>query len=67
MNGLAQLYGFRARTSRPESLYPRCVAAQRRVLGEEHPEPLSTISNLAVSTSKEGRFAQAEPLLTRTT
>jgi tetratricopeptide (TPR) repeat protein len=38
---------------------------KRRVLGHEHPETLSTINNLAGLFRDQGKYAQAEPLLTK--
>ena len=38
------------------------MAGFRRLLGEEHPDTIWTMSQLAVLTQKQGRFAEAETL-----
>ena len=37
----------------------------RRVLGEEHPNTLESMNNLAGLYMNQGKFAQAEPLLVK--
>ena len=42
------------------------LAIRRRVLGEEHPDTLSTMNHLATLYGRQGRYAEAEPLLVKT-
>ena len=42
---------------------PRLLDVIRRVLGNEHPNTLTTMSNLAGVYRLQGKYAQAEPLL----
>ena len=41
------------------------LETQRRIVGEEHPDAVNTLHNLAVFYVNEGRNADAEPLATR--
>ncbi len=47
-------------------LYTKVLETQRRVLGEEHPDTVGTMSNLAVLYVNEGKNADAELLSTKT-
>ena len=46
-----------------EPLLGESLEGRRRVLGEEHPDTLSSIHNLAVLFKDQARYAEAEPLL----
>ena len=39
------------------------LAARRRVLGEEHPDTLISVSDLAMSLSLQAKYADAEAML----
>ena len=42
------------------SLYQRCLQTRERLLGAEHPDTLSTISNLGIVLSDKGDYEKAE-------
>jgi non-specific serine/threonine protein kinase/serine/threonine-protein kinase len=44
----------------------RALEVRRRVLGEEHPDTLNAMNNLADLYQDQGRYAQAEPLFVKT-
>ena len=46
-----------------EVLYKQCLAKRKVVLGENHPDTLSTMNNLAVSYNHQGKHRDAEVLL----
>ncbi len=54
--------GVKASTRRPSPSEAKVVELQRRVLGEEHPETLTSINNLALLSSYQGKYAEAEAL-----
>ncbi|KAJ3270862.1 hypothetical protein HK104_004830 [Borealophlyctis nickersoniae] len=39
-----------------------CLERRRRVLGEDHPDTLDTVGNLAFSYNEQGKYEKAEPL-----
>ena len=38
------------------------LAARQRKLGADHPDTLTTASNLAITISKQGKYAEAEQM-----
>jgi tetratricopeptide (TPR) repeat protein len=44
-------------------IYTNVLEGQRRALGEEHPETLRTMRDLALLYTRQGKYAQAESLL----
>ncbi|MBI2305836.1 MAG: tetratricopeptide repeat protein [Rhodocyclales bacterium] len=50
-------------TTSPASSRPKATSIQRRVLGEEHPETLTSINNLASTLQAQGDLAEARALL----
>ena len=47
---------------RPSHSITKVLEVRRRVLGEEHPDTLISMNNLAVLYRDQGKYAQAEPL-----
>ncbi|EXK25866.1 hypothetical protein FOMG_17520 [Fusarium oxysporum f. sp. melonis 26406] len=47
-----------------ESLNKKAVKTRTKMLGEEHPDTLTTMANLALLYSNQGRWKEAEELLT---
>ena len=50
---------------RGRAALPRGAAARREVLGERHPDTLTSLNNLAALYTSQGRYGEAEPLLRR--
>jgi tetratricopeptide (TPR) repeat protein len=50
------------RFSEAEKIYSDVIAAQRRVLGPEHPQTLRAMTMLALTMAKEGRYSEADKL-----
>ena len=48
-----------------EGIYARILQSQRRVLGEEHPDTLGVMNNLAVTYVDAGKYDEAEELYMR--
>ena len=48
MNNLAVLYNAQSRYEEAESLHVKTLEIRQRVLGEEHPDTLQSINNLAL-------------------
>ncbi|KAJ3294213.1 Kinesin light chain 3 [Borealophlyctis nickersoniae] len=59
---LATLFLNQGRYEDAEPLFVRCQEIRRRVLGEDHPDMLSSINNLAVLYDNQGKYDKAEPL-----
>lgn len=51
--------------SEAELLYAQTLAVTKRTLGEEHPNTLTSINNLAELYGSQGRYSEAEPLYVR--
>ena len=62
MNNLALLYLEQGRYDDAEPLLTKELQAERRVLGEEHPDTLLSMNNLAMLYFEQGRHDEAEPL-----
>jgi tetratricopeptide (TPR) repeat protein len=65
VNGLAILYRLEGKYTEAEPLSTEAFETQRRVLGEEHPSTLSSMTALAAVYQEEGKYSEAEPLLTK--
>ena len=52
MNNLANTYYNQGKYRDAEALYKQCLDKRKVVLGENHPHTLSTMNNLAKTTSK---------------
>ena len=48
-----------------EPLYRRALEARERTLGNEHPDTLTSVNNLALLLRRTGRYDEAEPLYRR--
>ena len=48
MNNLALLYFNRGRYYEAETMHVKTLEIQKRVLGEEHPDTLDSMGNLAI-------------------
>ncbi|KAJ3296302.1 Kinesin light chain 3 [Borealophlyctis nickersoniae] len=62
LSSLAILFTDQGRYKDAEPLCVDCLERRRRVLGEDHPETLSTISNFAVYYENQGKYENAESL-----
>ena len=65
MELLKGLAAFRARWGRPdeaEELFLECLDKRLAVLGEEHPDTLTSFHDLAELYARQGRWEEAEPL-----
>ncbi len=51
---------IRGRYAEAEPLYLETVETQKRVLGDDHPDTLISINNLATLYENQGRWAEAE-------
>jgi len=47
------------------ALAEKALALAERVLGEEHPDTLTSVNNLAAAYDAQGRYGEAEPLYKR--
>jgi hypothetical protein len=63
MNNLATVYLNRRKLPESEKLYTKVLETQRKVLGEQHPDTLTSMGNLGSSFLSQRKFAQAESLL----
>src|SRR5262245_30068044 len=52
--------GTRTRDKEAEALHREALEIRRRVLGPEHPDTLTSMNNLALSYSGQGRYKEAE-------
>jgi len=62
MNNLAGLYESQGKYDEAEPLYVECLRMRREVLGDNHPDTLSSMNNLAVLYKSQGKYDEAEPL-----
>ena len=60
-HALAELYRSIGLNESAVPLQESTLATRRRVLGEEHPETIQSISNMSVLLRELGRLAEAEP------
>jgi tetratricopeptide (TPR) repeat protein len=60
--GMARLLQAQGKLCVAEPLYREALAARRRTLGDEHPDTLASIYNLAVLLQDQGKLGEAEPL-----
>jgi hypothetical protein len=59
---VAQVLWEEGRWKEAEELEVKVMEARRRVLGEEHPNTITAIANLAVTYRNQGRLKEAEEL-----
>jgi tetratricopeptide (TPR) repeat protein len=53
---------YRGQWNKAEELQVQAVAMRRRILGEEHPDTLTSMANLASAYRNQGRWTEAERL-----
>lgn len=62
LNNLGTLYAAAGRYDEAEPYYTQTLALRRRVLGDDHPFPLSSLRNLAELNAVLHRYEEAIPL-----
>ena len=62
MNNLASIYNEQGKYDEAEVLYKQCLERRIAVLGENHPNTISTISNLEAMYESQGRHDEANAL-----
>ena len=62
MANLASTYGNQGRWTEAEKIEVQVVETSRRVLGDEHPETLTSMANLASTYWNQGRWTEAEKI-----
>ena len=60
--GEVQLYTFQRRYEEAEPLYIEALKMSKQLLGENHPNVVTSLNNLAHSYQSQGRYEAAEPL-----
>ena len=63
MNNLAFLYSSQWKYIESEQLYLECYKLRKEILGNNHPDTLTTMNNLAELYSKQGKYLESEELL----
>ena len=59
---LTNIYDVQGKYAQAETIQDQILEIQRRVLGEERPDTLKSMNNLALTYLDEGKYAQAEVL-----
>jgi hypothetical protein len=62
MGNLALTYNSQGRWKEAEELGLHVMESRKRVLGEDHPDTLTTMGNLALTYNSQGRWKEAEEL-----
>ncbi len=57
------LYQDQGKSAEAEALYTEALAARSRQLGDDHPDTLTSMSNLGLLYLQQGKYAEAEELL----
>jgi tetratricopeptide (TPR) repeat protein len=65
LDAMARLLETAGRYAEAQPAAEEALRIRERVLGEEHPETLTSINNLAYLYERQGRYAEAEPLYQR--
>jgi Flp pilus assembly protein TadD len=65
MNNLGETLSVQGDHAGARALHERALNVRRRVLGDEHPDTLSTMNNLAATLSAQGDLAAAHDLQQR--
>jgi len=60
--GIARFYNGQGFYALGEVPYQRCLISIRKILGDLHPDVVTSMSNLAGLYRSQGRYAEAEPL-----
>jgi hypothetical protein len=56
-------FAYQGKCVKVERIQREVLGVQRRVLGEEHPDTLTSAGNLAMSFAYQGKYAEAEEML----
>jgi hypothetical protein len=56
---LGIVYYRQGRYSEAEAVFTKVLAQKQRVLGEQHPETLTSMNNLGVVYRAQGKYSQA--------
>ena len=59
MNALANLFYNKGEYDRALPLYEECLAKYKRVLGDDHPDTLTSLNNLALLFKSKGEYDRA--------
>ena len=62
MSNLADTYDYQGKFKEAEGLFKQCLAKIKVVLGENHPDTLTTMNNLAGTYDHQGKHRDAEAL-----
>ena len=62
MHALADMFTNKGEYDRALPLYEECLAKSKRVLGEDHPNTLESLNNLAFIFYSKGEYDRALPL-----
>ena len=62
INAKASLYRSQGKYDEAEPLYVDCLEKRRSVLGDRHPDTLTSINDLAGLYKSQGKYDEAEPL-----
>ncbi|KAK7419112.1 hypothetical protein QQZ08_010982 [Neonectria magnoliae] len=65
LHNVAGYFFYQGRWKEVEELEVRVIEMRKRVLGEEHPDTLTSMANLASTYSNQGRWKEAEALFVR--
>jgi Flp pilus assembly protein TadD len=63
MHNLASTHKSQGRWKEAEELMMQVVETRKRVLGQEHPDTLTSMHNLALTYQSQGRWKEAEALM----
>ena len=61
-SNIGQVYYHEGRSKKAEELFKQVMKISKRVLGQEHPDTLTSIVNLASTYRNQGRWKEAEEL-----
>ncbi|ORY50598.1 TPR-like protein [Rhizoclosmatium globosum] len=59
---LAGFYQILSNYEKAEPMLIECLETKKRVLGQDHPDTLSSLNNLALLYKSQGKYEQAEPM-----
>ncbi|KIJ29461.1 hypothetical protein M422DRAFT_269119 [Sphaerobolus stellatus SS14] len=62
MSNLAHTYGNQGQWSEAEQLHVKVLERRKVILGEDHPDTLSSMNNLANTYGNQGQWSEAEQL-----
>ena len=62
MKALAGVYTQQGKYELAQPLYIECLEKRKQLLGDDHPDTLASINNLAILYYNQGKYNEAEPL-----